>query len=119
MNGRLWLVVLLYAGMAFAGAEQIVGPGRLQILVGVFLASVASSWAVADARSRGHAMVHSVQYLILGSWPIAVPLYLMWSRGVLRGIGWTMLHALGLTIASWIGVFFTYFLLDLLMAWAS
>ena len=110
MNGRLWLVALLYLGMMISGAGRVVGTSLLQFLTGIFVAGVATSWTVADARQRRQPIVHSLQYLLLGTWPLSVPVYLVWSRG-LRGLGWAVLHTFGIFVATTIGASATYALL--------
>ena len=61
------------------------------------MASTATSWCVVDSRILGRPMLrvtHEMTFLI---WPAAVPLYLIWSRRF-RGLGITLLHAVGLTV---------------------
>jgi len=42
------------------------------------------------------------QFIAFITWPLAIPCYLLGSRG-LGGLGWALLHAIGLYVAIQIG----------------
>ena len=42
----------------------------------------------------------------MGLWPIAVPVYLITTRGV-RGLGWAILNLVGILIANFVGYYAT------------
>jgi hypothetical protein len=46
-----------------------------------------------DARLAQKAIVLSAQGVMLFTWPVSVPIYLIWSRGVKRGLLLSALHA--------------------------
>ena len=70
------------------------------------LASSAAMWVVLDARHRGKPLVSIVQLIVMVFWQIAVPIYLIATRG-LSGLGWTILNLIGLVIAHFIGFYST------------
>ena len=70
------------------------------------VATLASMWVVFDASHRGKPLVSIVQLIVLFSWPIAVPVYLITSRGI-RGLGWTVLNVTGLIVANMLGYYAT------------
>ena len=91
--------VRLYVLLAAWGAIEAVGTPvwALYLLVGWMMASTVTSWCVVDSHILGRPMLritHEMTFLI---WPAAVPLYLIWSRRF-RGLGITLLHAVGLTV---------------------
>lgn len=106
---RWLLVVQLYLSTIAWGAVQVfnqnIGP---YLLFGIFMAATATQWTVLDARRRGHSIRHILLLLIVLFWSIAVPIYLIWSRGF-RGLGWALLHALGLLLALCLGYYVTVF----------
>jgi len=57
----LW--ILFYAGFAFA----------------------ATGWCVVDSRIIGSPVINSLHWIIFFTWNVAVPIYLIWSRGF-RGL---------------------------------
>ena len=57
-----------------------------------------------DARRRGHPIGHAVQLIILFTWKLTAPLYLLWSRG-LRGVLWAILWSVSILICLWVGMF--------------
>jgi len=71
-------------------------------IVSLLMASTAAMWVVFDARYRGKPLVRIVQLIVMGLWPIAVPIYLIATRGV-RGLAWTILNLVGLVLANFIG----------------
>ena len=108
-DNRLLFVVTLYVLTTAWGVAQVFSlHGGLQYLFALVIASAATLWAVSDARLRGHSILNIVQFFIFVSWPIAVPIYLVWSRG-LRGLGLSLLHGVGLTVALCIGFYCTVF----------
>ena len=105
-----WLsIAQLYIASAAWGLVQVFTRNAgLYYLFALFMASMAAWWTVSDARRRGHPILHIVQLFVFLFWPIAVPIYLIWSRG-LRGVGWTLLHAFGLILALCVGFYVTVF----------
>ncbi len=92
-----FLVACLYALAALWGVAQARAPvnGVLYMLAALSMALAATLWAVNDARCRGKWLPHIVQFLMLLTWPLALPIYLVLSRK-LRGVGLAILHAVAL-----------------------
>jgi hypothetical protein len=98
-RNKLRAVVLLcfYVLMAGNGAIQVLPPqgGMVRILIAVMAASLVAYWCVDGARIVGRPIVQSVHWILFVTWPLAVPVYLVCSRG-LRGIALIILHGIGL-----------------------
>ena len=100
-------LVELYVAQVAAGAMQCFPQfGAWPWCLSLLMASSAVMWVVFDAQHRGKPVVSIVQLIIMGLWPIAVPIYLLTTRGV-RGLGWTILNIVGLAIASCVGYYST------------
>ncbi len=74
----------------FRPEESVIG-----VVPQVAICSIMTYWWVVDSRVRGFPIVQSLHWIILFTWPIAVPIYLIWSRK-LRGLGLVFVHAIGL-----------------------
>ena len=83
------------------GAQGLVQDTLAQYLFTLLMASTAALWTVLDARRHNRPIVHIGQLVVFFFWPIAVPLYLIWTRGF-RGLGWAVLHAVGLFLTLYI-----------------
>ena len=98
---RRILLFCLYLLAAIAGAT---GADRsqavvVQIVFPFMMASAAAYWCVVDSRILGRPIVPAVQCIMFFTWPLAVPIYLVYSRR-LRGLGLGVLHAMGLFIVA-------------------
>ena len=69
----------------------------------MMIASAATCWVVADSRVRGQPLLHILQLLTFMLWPIAVPIYVFSTRGIINGIGWFVTHVVGLGLAVGLG----------------
>jgi hypothetical protein len=98
VDSRLRLVIGLYVATALAGSTQALSVNALvYYLSSLLLACCATGWCVVDARQRGKPMLPIVKLLCLIFWTIAVPIYLIGSRGW-RGAGWLLLHSIAMTL---------------------
>jgi hypothetical protein len=99
---RRILGVSLYAYAIGWGVLSVLHPHNdaTYLLLDVALCPVVTYWCIVDGRLAGHPILLSFHQLILFAWPIAVPAYLTWSRG-LRGLGFALLHTVGLC-AAWL-----------------
>ena len=59
----------------------------------VIISILMVKFCVVDSRMRNKAVLHSFRWVIFFTWPISVPIYLIWSRGM-KGIGTTILYVL-------------------------
>ena len=102
--------MMLYVASFFWGVVQVMRPdsGRLYLLFSLVMAGAAACWAVSDARNRGKPILHILQLFIFLLWPIAVPVYLISTRGF-RGLGLSVAHAMCLILALCIGFYITVF----------
>ncbi|MEM9351999.1 MAG: hypothetical protein AAGA92_03220 [Planctomycetota bacterium] len=102
-SGRRWaLVLLLYGSMACWGFESLrMQPffSRTGFALCVFMAVIAVSWMSVDARRSGRPLPGVVIMLSVLLWFVALPVYLVASRGW-KGAGLALLHAVGLFAAG-------------------
>ena len=106
-NSRwLPLVALYFATLSWGAIQCFPQQGGVHYIFALLMASMAALWVVFDARHRGKPLVSIVQFLVLVSWPVAVPIYLISTRGV-RGLGWSLLNLVGLAVMCLLGFFAT------------
>jgi len=107
---RRLLLAGLYGVAAFSGFADALSVNALVYwLIALLWACFATAWCVADASRRGAPLLPVLQMIMFLLWPIAVPIYLVTSRGW-RGLGYAVLHAFGLTAASQFSFLATYFI---------
>lgn len=94
---RTLLIVSLYILWAASGITQGLSapPSWLLWCQALLVASVVTTWCAVDARSRGKPIVPVLQMLLLFTWPITAPIYLIRSRGWL-GLAIAIAHSAGL-----------------------
>lgn len=97
---RLVLVVAMYLVTAVGNVIAVLRPEGvlIRLMLSLALCSIVAYWCVVDSRLRGFPIVHSLHWIIFFTWPIAVPIYLIWSRR-LRGLGLAFVHGIGLYAA--------------------
>ncbi len=117
---RSQCIVSLYVLVACSGTVQVVIPenGGLYFLFTLLIATAVTMWAVLDSRIRNHPMLHIVQFLFLISWPIAAPVYLIWTRGR-RGLWLAAIHGLGLFATLCVFFYTAYGLLYYTGFWSA
>ena len=85
--------------LVVAGGNVIVvlwpDAGRVHLALHVAMASLVTYWCVVDSRMRRSPIVTSLHWVIFFTWPIAVLIYLIWSRRF-RGVGLALAHGIGL-----------------------
>lgn len=97
-----WLLVLnVYLLMIMWGMMEIgrPTPPMINVLWSLAMCSVMNCWCVFDARRRGRPLIQSLHWIVFFLWPVAVPIYLLWSRR-LWGMAVAVIHAIGLIVAS-------------------
>jgi hypothetical protein len=98
---RLRGTVLLcfYSLMAANGALQASPPHTpmIGILLALAMASAVTYLCIVDSRIVGRPIVQSVHWIMFFTWPIAAPIYLIYSRGW-RGVVLLLLHGVGLIV---------------------
>jgi len=99
---RRLILIAFYAAAAIAAATNAINNNALVYGLGAILLSSASAgWCLVDASWRGQPLTWAAQLLTFLFWPIAVPIYLVSSRGW-RGLGWALLNALAFYATSFI-----------------
>jgi hypothetical protein len=95
-DSRRFMILALYVVVAVGGIARVANPSSwILVLYALLLATIATEWCVLDAYQRGRPIVSVVQMIMFFTWPLAVPVYLIVSRGW-RGVAYAVLHAIGL-----------------------
>ena len=109
-NDLRWLIVVAIYGLsALWGVVQALNSNGLAAFLGSLLfALLTTGWCIADSRRRGRPLLSVLQMIMFFTWPVAVPIYLIASRG-LRGVGYIFLHSLGMVLTMWISFLATLY----------
>lgn len=93
------MLLCLYVAAAMWGAMQAsrAPHGLVHLLLAAMMASAATGWCVVDSRLRGRPIVQSIHWIMFVTWPLSLPIYLVYSRR-LWGLGVAILHGIGLII---------------------
>lgn len=103
ISRRRAAVIVSYAVSALWGAAFFAGPDPLmELLVSLAGGTAVTQFCMFDSRIQGRPLAWSVPWLIFCSWPISVPAYLFWSRG-LRRMCKPALHILAFLAAPYVG----------------
>ena len=78
-------------------------PGSLYLGLEFVLLSLATLGCALDARLRGRWPTHSAFLAVAFLWPVAIPIYLLWSRG-LAGLWIVIVLIGGFSVCLWLGV---------------
>lgn len=90
---RIMLISLFYLTFIVLGIQSSLlgdnyGP---KVTTGFLLGLVGVSLVVVDSHIRKRPLIHSHQLIIYLTWPIAIPIYYVWTRKW-RGLGFILLH---------------------------
>ena len=96
---RRLLAIGLYVLAGLCGVAAALRPshGALQFLLWAAVGSAMTGWCVVDSRILGRPVIRTFYFLIFITWPLAVPIYLIWSRKW-RGLAPMCVHGLGLFV---------------------
>jgi hypothetical protein len=94
----VYLTVLIYGVLLGLSADQFT-----IFVMNVFVVAAISIWIRFDARRNDVVIPLGVQLFVYMFWPIAVPIYLIWTRGFWKGLGWAVLNAFGLFVTLMVG----------------
>ncbi len=109
---RRYAVFALYGLSAFWGVAQLVVPDNslLYIASAIAFATSATLWFTLDRRILSKTRLPILQLLFFFTWPVASLVHMLSSRGI-RGVGYWMLHAVGLFATMCLTFFPAMFLL--------
>ena len=82
---------------------SLVEPGLVDVLLGIGIAAIVVKFCIVDYRMRDRTLVRSYHWLIFFMWPLGLPVYLLCSRGIWKGIVAILLVLAGVCIASVMG----------------
>lgn len=102
---RFLYLISLYLLAVLAGVRATALPQRSylsDLLLQLEAAIVITQLCVVDARLLGRPLVHAAQWVMFLSWPLAVPIYVLWSRK-LRGALLLLAHVILLYVAYYAG----------------
>ncbi len=92
---RLFLLAYAYFLFLLRGVCYAISPDPPAVdwILSILLAFIMVMLCQSDARQRQKPLTRSLGFVMLITWPLAVPAYLIWSRGW-KGLWLTLLHAL-------------------------
>ena len=97
---RLLLVGLYFLAAAGAFCQGLRPDGGMLFFVfSLAFGCAMTGWCFVDSRILGRPIITSFHPLIFAAWPLAVPIYLVWSRK-LRGFVLALVHAVALFVLS-------------------
>ena len=110
---RRYAVLALYGLSAFWGVAQLVAPDNslLYVVSAFAFATSATLWFAADRRVLAKPRLPILQLLFFFTWPVASLVHLLATRG-LRGMGFWLVHSVGLFVAMCSTFFPAMFLLS-------
>lgn len=113
---RRYAVIILYGLSAFWGVAQLIAPDNAPLYIANAFAFAASAtlWFVIDRRILAKPQPPILQFLFFFTWPVASLIHLLTSRG-LRGLGYWLLHSVGLFATMCL----TFFPAMLLLYWSG
>jgi hypothetical protein len=79
------------------------------IAVTLALQIILTTFCIVDSKCRGKPLLHSFYWIIFFSWPVSVPIYWVWTRG-LKGIVTGMLFVISLVVVNLVAFVVTGFL---------
>ncbi len=103
-TGRRITLVWLHAVFAAAGVTAALTPDSLSsesaertanglLLMTGLASALGFMWfCTADARLVGKSLLRLAKIGIVVCWPIGVPIYAVWARGIIRGLALVLLH---------------------------
>ncbi len=96
-----FLLGYLYFLFALSGARSAAVPqgAPIDLLINLTIATVATMWSVQDSRALGEPIPRSFDQIIFLTWPLAVPIYLIWSRKK-RGLLLVVVHGALLSLTT-------------------
>jgi len=96
---RLGFLLISYALFALRGArDATVAEPSFSDLAVALLASIAVTKCCAmDSRLIGKPLPRTARWVMFFTWPLAAPVYLVWSRGW-AGLAWLAVHFVAVTV---------------------
>ncbi|NOR66858.1 MAG: hypothetical protein GQ528_05840 [Woeseiaceae bacterium] len=64
---------------------------------------IMTTFCIVDSKCRGKPLLHSFYWIIFFSWPLSVPIYWVWTRG-LKGIVSGVLFLISLVVVSAVAI---------------
>jgi hypothetical protein len=105
-SARRSIAIVIYVLAIAWGVQSVIASEQsaTPFVVSVALALTCTIWCVADARARGKELIWPARIGVFFFWPFAVPIYLIWSRG-LRGVVTALVAGV-----AWIAIMWAAFL---------
>jgi len=98
----LYLIMLTEGLAPFAPSDG----GRFRLATNLVFASSITLLVITDCRLSGRSLLRIVQELFFFTWPVAIFVYCLRSRGW-RGVGLLFLHTVGLLATYYVAFFVT------------
>ena len=104
----LWRRILIASGFVLfvlsgVRASFMEDPQLVDVFLSIAMCAIAVKFCIVDYRLRGRTLLRSYHWLIFFTWPFTLPVYLVCSRGIGKGIVAIMLALIGVCVASAMG----------------
>lgn len=104
LSPHAWLALLAGCVALFLQGVFLISTNRAGLaLTGLCTASAATMWCVVDALRRGAYWHRAAQFYTFLLWPLAVPVYLIWSRGS-RGVWFALVYLITIIALPLLGI---------------
>ena len=96
---RNFLIICIYFLYSLCGVRRALFEGIqfADVAISFVLSAAMVRFCAVDSRCRGKTLLLSFHWIIFFTWPISVPIYLWWTRGI-KGIGWVVLNIILLIV---------------------
>jgi hypothetical protein len=110
-RSKRFIVIYIYFLFALRSLRRVLF-GDIQLTdlpISLALSAAMVKFCAVDSKCRGEPLLHSFYWIIFFTWPVSVPIYLLWSRGI-RGIVSLVLYVISLVVMFFIVFVVTYYL---------
>ena len=96
---RGFIVIFIYFLFALWSVRTALfgGVQPVDVVISLALSAAMVKFCIVDSICRGGVLLNSFYWIIFFTWPVSVPVYLLWTRGI-KGIIWLVLNIILLVI---------------------
>lgn len=96
---RNFIVIFIYFLFALWSVRTALFEGvqPVDIAISLALSAAMVKFCIVDSICRGGLLLNSFHWIIFFTWPVSVPIYLLWTRGI-KGVLWAVLNIVMLIV---------------------
>jgi predicted neutral ceramidase superfamily lipid hydrolase len=112
---RNFIVIFIYFLFALWSVRNALFEGvqPVDIAISLALSAAMVKFCIVDSICRGGLLLNSFHWIIFFTWPVSVPIYLLWTRGI-KGVLWAVLNIVMLIV-----VYSVVFVMTSYLAWGD